>query len=153
MLQKFLVQNYLVLLSVLPDYCIFLFMFKIETLRVASHSTKFSELQQQEYIEIWSASIHVNLYKNTIERHFPSEHHARAFDTLLSSSFTDCRAAFQKPFLPYIKAKMKQQKTWQVQCTHATSYFPERYKIILHEYQKFQLTAQLNTVIYLDWEC
>lgn len=125
--------------------------------RSADSCTSFSKIQwittAREYIEIWNASIHVNLYQNIVEGHFSSpEHHARAFGTLLSSSFTDCHAVFRKTFLPYIKAKMKQQKMWQVQCTHATSCFPQRYKIILGEYQKFQLTAQLNIVLCLERE-
>lgn len=124
-------------------------------LTVASHSKKIQWITTaREYIEIWSASIHVNLYQNIVEGYFSSpEHHAKAFDTLLSASFTDCHAAFQKPFLAlYQGKKWNNKKMWQVQSSHATSYLPQRYKIILGEYQKFQLTAQLNSVVYLEWE-
>jgi len=91
-------------------------------LTVASHSKKIQWITTaREYIEIWSASIHVNLYQNIVEGYFSSpEHHAKAFDTLLSASFTDCHAAFQKPFLALYQGKNETTKnvTSSVQSCH-----------------------------------
>lgn len=65
----------------------------------------------KKYIETESASIHVNLFQNTIEGHFSSpEHHTKAFGTLLSAGCTDCHYVFQKPFLALHEGKNKTEK-------------------------------------------